>query len=680
MSPRACYASAFLRNVPGKFCLLLVAVFGAVVSPVLAATYFVSPSGSNSNNGLSTSAPFATIQYAVNKSVYGDTITIMNGNYSESVQINTSGLTIQAQNPLKVYMVTTNGNNSFTIGSSTALSASNITINGLDMAATGTYASGVASAYAAHHITVSNCYVHDCGSNGISLNDGDYRVVQNNICARNAWLMPYAGSGISLWGRVQSDSAPGFHNILSGNICYGNDNGPTVPVQSDGNGLTIDDQRNTQSQHTGPAVKDINYAGSDTLIENNICFNNGGRGIQAYASNNITVVNNTCFDNCTRNDGSQARGEIEMYCTNDVTMANNIASTTTGTASNPSGIYNTPFYAGGSTGDLYGSNFTYLNNVAYDSNNSATIPVKIIQVTGTQPQFTGNGNITGTNPGFLNAIGNSALANKNLSQTTNFAADFGLAVTSPGIDSAAASFTIWSGTMINAPATDLAGVARPQGAGYDMGAYERLGSMITTSAQPAPGGTTTGGGSYVDGLNATVVATPASGYGFVNWTASGIPVSTSPSYTFTVANNGSLVANFQMTYASWEAAHFSAAEQANPTISGPAANPSGDGMSNLAKYAFGGDPKVANVSILPKCAIESGALTLTYTCNTSISDVTYTVQVSGDLSHWVSGSSYTSSLVISSTGTTETIQASDLTPDTSASRRFMRVLLSLPPG
>ncbi|MEI7675593.1 MAG: starch-binding protein, partial [Bacteroidales bacterium] len=42
----------------------------------------------------------------------------------------------------------------------------------------------------------------------------------------------------------------------------------------------------------------------------------------------------------------------------------------------------------------------------------------------------------------------------------------------------------------------------------------------------------------------TVVATPNSGYTFVNWTENGTQVSTSASYTFTVGGNRTLVANF----------------------------------------------------------------------------------------------------------------------------------------
>ena len=68
---------------------------------------------------------------------------------------------------------------------------------------------------------------------------------------------------------------------------------------------------------------------------------------------------------------------------------------------------------------------------------------------------------------------------------------------------------------------------------------------ITVSANPTNGGTVNGGGTYQQGQSCTVTATPASGYTFVRWTENGTQVSTNASYTFTVANNRTLVAQFQ---------------------------------------------------------------------------------------------------------------------------------------
>ena len=72
---------------------------------------------------------------------------------------------------------------------------------------------------------------------------------------------------------------------------------------------------------------------------------------------------------------------------------------------------------------------------------------------------------------------------------------------------------------------------------------------INVSANPANGGTATGGGTFNYGQSCTVMATAATGYIFTNWTENGNVVSTNPNYTFTVNSNRTLVAHFtQNTY------------------------------------------------------------------------------------------------------------------------------------
>lgn len=67
---------------------------------------------------------------------------------------------------------------------------------------------------------------------------------------------------------------------------------------------------------------------------------------------------------------------------------------------------------------------------------------------------------------------------------------------------------------------------------------------ITTLADPVAGGSATGEGSYADGDPVTVVATPAAGYLFSNWTEGGAVVSSSESYSFTASGDRDLVAHF----------------------------------------------------------------------------------------------------------------------------------------
>ncbi len=67
---------------------------------------------------------------------------------------------------------------------------------------------------------------------------------------------------------------------------------------------------------------------------------------------------------------------------------------------------------------------------------------------------------------------------------------------------------------------------------------------ITATANPTNGGTVTGSGTYQQGQQCTVSATPASNFTFLRWTENGSQVSTYADYTFTVTGNRTLVAEF----------------------------------------------------------------------------------------------------------------------------------------
>ena len=69
---------------------------------------------------------------------------------------------------------------------------------------------------------------------------------------------------------------------------------------------------------------------------------------------------------------------------------------------------------------------------------------------------------------------------------------------------------------------------------------------ISTSVTPTGAGTVTGGGTYQQGQSCTLTATAATGYSFQKWTKNGTQVSTNASYTFTVTENATYVAHFQL--------------------------------------------------------------------------------------------------------------------------------------
>jgi len=75
-------------------CLLI------LYSTASAATYYVSPSGNDGNPGISEEKPFRMVQHAIDKMNAGDTLIVLDGFYTGTLQLK-SGITIRAKNPRK---------------------------------------------------------------------------------------------------------------------------------------------------------------------------------------------------------------------------------------------------------------------------------------------------------------------------------------------------------------------------------------------------------------------------------------------------------------------------------------------------------------------------------------------------------------------------------------------------
>lgn len=67
---------------------------------------------------------------------------------------------------------------------------------------------------------------------------------------------------------------------------------------------------------------------------------------------------------------------------------------------------------------------------------------------------------------------------------------------------------------------------------------------VTLVSNPLVGGKTSGGGSYNNGANASVLAAANDGYTFTNWTQGSNVVSTNANYSFTIGGSITLTANF----------------------------------------------------------------------------------------------------------------------------------------
>jgi parallel beta-helix repeat protein len=295
-----------------------------------------------------------------------------------------------------------------------------------------------------HHITIRNCNVHDCGGGGIAILGGDYITVEDNEVYRNAFYSFYANSGISIYQPYNFDATTGYKIVIQRNKSYGNDskikwtNGCKF---SDGNGIILDDYRNTQNTSAYGI-----YTGK-TLVANNITFGNGGSGIHAYSSNNIDIVHNVSYQNgqrtATYNDGG-----IYGNATTNVRILNNIIV--------------------GITGKRVNTNFNNTNHViAYNS-----------FFGGLAPTLSGTGIVAASS--INNLTTDPLFTNPSLDPTT---ADFHISNTSPAAN---------SGLNFSDVTTDFEGTTRST-TGVDRGAYEVVGvvpvELIEFKGDPSVSGT-----------------------------------------------------------------------------------------------------------------------------------------------------------------------------------------------
>jgi parallel beta-helix repeat protein len=281
---------------------LLLTIFA---SGSFSAEYYLRADGNDANSGKENTkaAAWQSFRFALSRLQPGDTLTVNDGNYiSEGFYIENlhgienSPIVIRSLNPLKSVLNRTKSANpdrsvvEFSKSSYIVFDGFEVTDNLMG------FESGIDVRNSSHHITVKNCYIHDCACGGIVSRLSDYLVFDSNIVRSNSKRNKWNCSGLSIWHPVELDQQPGFHIIVKNNVAFENEcdiafspHGHKNPT--DGNGIIIDDFRNTQGGGQEGGYK------AAVLVENNLSFNNGGRGIAVYQSDNVTVRNNTTYHN-----------------------------------------------------------------------------------------------------------------------------------------------------------------------------------------------------------------------------------------------------------------------------------------------------------------------------------------------------------------------------------------------
>ena len=275
-----------------KFILLFLLVISLV--PGRATNYYVSNSGSNSNNGLTPGMAFLTIQHAIDTETLlpGDSVIVAEGNYAGFDNRAHSGV---AGNPLVFYADGAN----VRITSSGPIRGDGINIENVDYNVIDGFivnnmpgsADGIRLVNGDFHI-VRNCTAIGNGNRGIFTGFTDDIIIENNECANS--ILEHG-----IYVSNSSDRA-----IIRNNVCYGN-NAAGIHMNADvsigGDGIS------DHFKIYGNWVFDNNQAAGlnmdgirDAEIFNNVIFDNhSAQGIAlfqidaAVPSTGAKIFNNT---------------------------------------------------------------------------------------------------------------------------------------------------------------------------------------------------------------------------------------------------------------------------------------------------------------------------------------------------------------------------------------------------
>jgi hypothetical protein len=382
-----------------------------------ATSYFISPTGSDSNNGTSTGTPWLTPNHAVN---CGDTITAAAGTYANANFITNQWGTVTCPANNNVAWLICATFDACKINATSAgqggiwIDESYWGVQGWEVTVTGGQYAGCfvakpkSGGVEIHHIIFANNVANGCTGGGPgSGNDSttasvDYLVIMGNIVYNAASGNGNCYSGISVYQPLASDTLAGTHIYIAGNFSW--DNVEPDPcgggAPTDGEGIALDTLNGAQGGL--PA-----YA-QQVVVDNNISVFNGSNGIALSGSGNslahVYLRHNTTYGNITdtNQDLVTGCGQINISGYPDSSLTNAVSytqafanlavpsgATEPGCGSNPAYVFTV--YNGN------GTDFVF-NNFGYSAAGNNVL------ITGSTGFAAGPNNTFGTNPSFANPV------------------------------------------------------------------------------------------------------------------------------------------------------------------------------------------------------------------------------------------------------------------------------------
>ncbi|MDQ1333381.1 MAG: putative pectate lyase [Thermodesulfobacteriota bacterium] len=412
-----------------RLCLIFGILFLLFPVHSYAATYYVSPTGNDESAG-SSSAPWRTLQHAADKVIAGDTVMIRSGVYAgfRAKSGGSPGLAITFKSESGASVVVNDTGPDAWHGSLINIEGYNWwVLDGLEV--TGAPDNAGIDIREADHITVRNCYCHHNRKWGIFTGFAEYFTAEYNECA-------YSTIEHGIYHSNSGDNA-----IIRFNTCHHN-NGCGIQINADpsmgGDGISSNCTvtHNVLYENGFGGGSAINLASvRDSLIANNLIYSNHAGGIAAWdddqgvewGSKNNTYYNNT------------------VHMPSDGRWAINLKNGSTGSKVYNNILIHENAARGGleiDTSSLAGFSSDY-NILTQASVDELTMSLSAWQDNYSQDAHS-------------------------LSQTA------GQNFVSPGSDYhlLATTLAIDAGSPLPEITDDLDGNARPQGAGYDIGAYE----------------------------------------------------------------------------------------------------------------------------------------------------------------------------------------------------------------